>query len=96
MRLFVFVPLRAKAGSERGVEQALLRVAAASRTEPGCREIRAFRAQGNNRLFYVHSTWEDEAAFDRHAELPHTVAFIAEVSPLLEHSVKAIRTRLLG
>jgi len=95
MRLYVFAPLTAKAGCERGVEEALLRVAAASRAEPGCREIRAFRAQ-DDRLFYVHSAWEDEAAFDRHAGLPHTVAFIAEVSPLLEHPVKAVRTRLLG
>jgi quinol monooxygenase YgiN len=96
MRLYVFVPLLTKPGCEGRVEQALLKVTAASRTETGCRDIHAYRDAGNGRLFYVHSIWEDEADFERHADLPHTVAFIADVSPLLEHPVKAARTRLLG
>ena len=94
--IYVFVQFLAKAGCERGVEQALLSVLDASRDEPGCRAIHAFRAVHSDRLFYVHSIWQDEAAFTRHAARPHTVAFIDEVSVLVDHPVQAIRTRLLG
>jgi quinol monooxygenase YgiN len=94
--LYVFVQLLAKAGCERRVEQALLRVLEASRDEPGCRGIHGFRAVHNDRLFYVQSIWQDEAAFTRHAALPHTVTFLDEVSALVAHPVHAIRTRLLG
>ena len=94
--IYVFVQFLAKASCEGGVEQALLRVLDASRDEPGCRAIDAFRAVHDDRLFYVHSIWQDEAAFARHATLPHTVVFIDEVSVLVEHPVQAIRTRLLG
>jgi quinol monooxygenase YgiN len=46
-------------------------------------------------LFYIHSKWQDEAAFNRHTEMPHTVSFVDEVTPLIDHPVEAIRTQLL-
>lgn len=94
--LFVFVRFVAKPGCDRDVERALLTVVGASRDEPGCRRIHAFRSIPDDREFYIHSIWDDEAAFTRHAALPHTVAFIDEVSGLVEHPVEAVRTRLLG
>ncbi len=65
------------------------------RREAGCLSIHAFRSIREDRLFYVHSIWRDDAAFELHAQLPHTVAFIDEVTPLIDHPVQAIRTQRL-
>ena len=54
-----------------------------------------FKSIRADRLFHIHSTWQDEAAFNRLADLPHTVRFIEEVTPIIEHPVQAIRTRRL-
>ena len=34
--------------------------------------------------------WQDRAAFDRHAELPHTIRFVETVEPLLDHPFKVM------
>ncbi len=78
------------------MERALLKVLEPSRQEPGCLAIQAFRSVGDDRLFYVHSKWQDEGAFDRHAELPHTVMFVDEVSAVIDHEVQAVRTLEIG
>jgi quinol monooxygenase YgiN len=96
MLLYIFARFHANAGCEPGVERALLKTVEASRKEPGCLAIHAFRSVRDDRLFYIHSKWQDEAAFNRHAELPHTVAFVDQVSPLIDHPVQAVRTKLLG
>ena len=44
------------------------------------------RSVRDDRLFYIHSKWQDEAAFNRHAELPHTLVFIDEGSALIDHN----------
>jgi quinol monooxygenase YgiN len=92
---YIFVRFHAKAGCEPGLERALLKVAPPTREEPGCLAYHAFRSIRDDGVFYVHSVWRDEAAFDFHAELPHTVAFINEVAELIDHPVRAVRTELL-
>lgn len=96
MHLYIFVQFHAKAGCESDVERALLEVLGPTREEPGCLAIHAYRPVRDGRLFYVHSKWQDEAAFDRHAELPHTVAFLDEVSALIDHPRQTVRTHLLA
>src|SRR5436190_22323182 len=91
-RLFVFVRLHARAGSEDGVLAALRAVVTASRTEPGCVGIDAFRALSDKRLFFIHSRWRDEAAFEHHAQLPHTRTFIETVDALLDEPRIVTRT----
>ena len=61
------------------VEEALRNVVGPSREEAGCLSIQAFRSARDPRLFYIHSRWADEAAFDHHAGLTHTVRFIERV-----------------
>jgi quinol monooxygenase YgiN len=46
--------------------------------------------------FEVHSEWVDEAAFDLHAELPHTVRFLEAAEGLLTHPVLGLRTQQIG
>jgi len=55
-----------------------------------------FRSSRDPQLFYIHSRWQDEAAFDRHASLPHTARFVARMEPLIDHPFDVARTSQLG
>jgi len=92
MALFVFVRLHSAPGNEDNVMAALTTVAAASRAEAGCVSIHAFRSTRDPQLFFIHSVWQDADAFDRHAALPHTAAFIGEVDALLDEPRQVHRT----
>ena len=96
MQLFIFVRFHACEGREDDVAAAICDVIVPSRTEPGCAAIEAFRATRDKRLFYIHSRWIDEAAFEIHAGFPHTVQFLARVQQLVDHPVEVIRTKPLG
>jgi quinol monooxygenase YgiN len=96
MELFVFARLHARPGDQAAVADALRDVLAASREEPGCVRIHAFRSIRDPRLFYVHSRWKDEAAFEHHAGLPHTVRFLARVEPLIDHPLDVTRAERIG
>lgn len=95
MEQYVFVRLHARAGEETAVEEALREVSGSSRAEPGCLSFHLFRSMRDPRLFYIHSRWVDEAAFQLHAELPHTVRFLKRVDALLDQPREVARTQLL-
>jgi quinol monooxygenase YgiN len=96
MEIFVFARFHARPGSEGALAQALLEVAAPSREEPGCLSLQDFQSVRDPRLFFVHSRWKDEAAFDHHAQLPHTVRFLERVEPLIDHPLDVARTTRIG
>jgi len=96
MELFIFARFHARSGCEMEVAEALQDVLAPSREEPGCLGIHAFRSVRDSRLFYIHSRWKDEAAFDHHAGLPHTVSFVKRVSPLIDHPFDVTRAERLA
>ncbi len=96
MEVFIFARFHARAGNEAAVADALLEVAAASREEPGCVSLQDFQSLRDPQLFYVHSRWKDEAAFENHAQLPHTVRFIERVEPLIDHPLDVARTKRIG
>jgi len=73
MEQYTFVRLHARQGEESAVEEALREVTGPTREEAGCLSFHTFRSMRDRRLFYIHSRWVDEAAFQVHAELPHTV-----------------------
>jgi quinol monooxygenase YgiN len=93
--LFIFARFHARRGNEHAVAAALRDVMAPTRAEPGCLRIDAFRSKRDPRLFYIHSRWRDEAAFDRHADLPHTARFLERVAPLIDHPLDVNRTERL-
>jgi quinol monooxygenase YgiN len=88
----VFVRLHAREGEESEVEEALRDVAGPSRDESGCLSFEVFRSVRDRRLFYIHSRWADEGAFQRHAELEHTVKFLKRVDALLDEARSVTRT----
>ena len=93
MELFIFARFHAREGQQDAVAAALRDVVPPTRAEPGCRAIGAYRSTRDPRLFHIHSRWADEAAFDRHAELPHTVRFLERVQPLIDHPLEIARSR---
>jgi quinol monooxygenase YgiN len=93
---YVFVRLHAREGEDSAVEEALRGVTGPSRAEVGCLSFHTFRWMRDRRLFYIHSRWVDEAAFQAHAELPHTVRFLKRVDALLDQPRDVARTEMIG
>jgi quinol monooxygenase YgiN len=92
---YVFVRLHAREGQESAVEEAMREVTGPSREEDGCLSFHTFRSMRDRRLFFIHSRWVDEAAFQRHAELPHTVRFLERVDALLDQPRDVTRTEMI-
>lgn len=92
MELFVFARFHAREGQETAVATTLREEVGQSRTERGCLAHAAYRSLRDPRLFWIHSRWIDEAAFDVHAGLPHTVRFVARIEPLIDHPLDVTRT----
>ncbi|MGA9565760.1 MAG: putative quinol monooxygenase [Candidatus Korobacteraceae bacterium] len=95
MEIFIFARFQARPGAESEVEAALREVVPPSRAEAGCLSLHVFHCIREPQIFYIHSRWKDEAAFDRHASLPHTVKFIERVEQVLEQRVEAHRCEIL-
>jgi quinol monooxygenase YgiN len=96
MELFVFGRFHVGAGKEKEFAEALREVAVASREEAGCLEIHGYRSIRDARLFYVHSRWKDEEAFEVHARLPHTVKFLERAEELIDHELDVTRAERIG
>jgi quinol monooxygenase YgiN len=94
--LFIFARFHAKKGLQDAVAATIQEVLTPTRQELGCLSIDAFGATQDPRLFYIHSRWKDEAAFDHHAQLPHTVRFVEQVQTLIDHPLEVTRTRPLA
>jgi quinol monooxygenase YgiN len=96
MELFIIARFHAREGLQDDVAEALREVVPPTRAESCCLAIEAFAATRDPRVFYIHSRWMDEAAFERHATLPHTVLFIERVQTLIDHPLEVVRVRPLG
>jgi quinol monooxygenase YgiN len=88
MEIFVFARLHARPGKQGDVQQAMFEVQGPTRKEPGCLSYGGFRSVRDPDEFYIHTRWQDMAAFERHAELSHSVRFVETVEPLLDHPFK--------
>jgi quinol monooxygenase YgiN len=93
---YVFVRLYARAGEENAVEGALRDVMGPSREEEGCLSFHIYRSMRDRRLFYIHSQWTDEAAFQLHAKLAQTLTFLKTVDALLDQPRDVTRTERIG
>jgi quinol monooxygenase YgiN len=91
-----FVRLEPHPGKASEFREELLRVVESSRAEAGCLSMRLFESLHEPFQFAIHSEWRDEAAFELHARLPHTVRFLAAARELLTHPVEGFRGRELA
>ena len=96
MQLFFFARFHVREGCESAAEEALRAVLDPTRAEPECLAIHALRSTQDRRLFLIHSRWRDEAGFELHATLPHTVDFIERMEALLDQPPEFMRTELIG
>jgi quinol monooxygenase YgiN len=96
MELFIFARFRAREGKEADLAALLRNQVPLTRTEPGCIMIDAYRSTRDPRLFFIHSRWTDEAAFEVHAKLRNTNEFIARVETLIDHPLDVTRSHPLG
>jgi quinol monooxygenase YgiN len=93
--LTIFGRFHARPGREAEVAAAIAEVVPPTRAERECLGIGAYRSAGDGALFFIHSRWTNETAFEVHAGLPHTIAFLARVQPLIDHPLDVNRTRPL-
>ena len=96
MELFIFARFHTREGQEDAVAASLREVVQATRGEPGCVAIAAFHSTREPRLFYIHSKWKDEEAFEKHAQLPHTMRFRKRMETLIAHAFEVNRTERIG
>jgi quinol monooxygenase YgiN len=90
MPLYIFARLDPQPGKELQVRDALMRVLEPTRAEPGCLRIHVYASTRGPVVFFIHSEWIDEAAFDAHVELPHTQRAVGR---LLTNPLHAVRTK---
>lgn len=96
MPFYFMVRFEPLLGKEAEFREELLRVNEPSRAEPGCLSIEVFESLREPHVFAVYSVWTDEAAFELHAALPHTLRFLAAAEMLLTHPVQGLRLRRIG
>jgi quinol monooxygenase YgiN len=92
MELCIIARFHAREGQQEAVAAAIADVAGPTKAEPGCLTYGAYRSTRDPQLFFIYSRWIDEAAFNAHAELPHTRRFLARVEPLITHALDVTRT----
>jgi len=92
MELHIIARFHARPGCEGDIEAAIREVSGPTRAEAGCLGYQVFRST-RDPLFFIHSRWKDEEAFELHAALPHTVRFLATVEPLIDHALDVTRAR---
>ena len=85
----------AKEGCEAQLEAAIREAWPPAAAEEGCVSIVWYRAVRDPRLFFVHSVWKDDDAFEFHANTPGIEKFIPLVETLIDHPLDVTRMRPL-
>ena len=93
MAFHFIVRFHTYSGKEAEFRDELLRVVPPSRAEPGCLRIHVFESLREPAEFAIHSEWIDEAAFEQHSQMPHTVRFVEAAGKLLTHPIQGLRSR---
>ena len=96
MSFHVILHFHPKPGMADAFREHVLLVNSPSRQEPGCIRIDVFETVREPVEFAIHSEWVDEAAFELHASLPHTVRFLEPAERLLTHPVQGTRLRQIA
>ena len=97
MSMHFIVRLEPKPGKAAAFREELERIVPQTRAEPGCLSVQVFESLREPAEFAIHSEWVDEAAFELHARLPHTVRLLEAAGELLTHGVHGLRsTRIAG
>jgi quinol monooxygenase YgiN len=96
MEMHFIARFHVRAGAEAAAEAAIAEVSAPTRAEVGCLQYRALRALADPRAFVICSQWRDEAAFDLHAELPHTRRYLETMDGLIDRQTEFVRAEAIA
>jgi quinol monooxygenase YgiN len=96
MEFVIFARFHAREGREDAIAALLREQVAATRTEPGCLAINAYRSVRDPRLFWIRSRWTNEATFEVHAKLPRTDSFVERSEQLIDHPFDVTRTHAIA
>ncbi|KPW24427.1 hypothetical protein ALP58_02866 [Pseudomonas savastanoi] len=81
--LALIAVLKAVAGKESALKEALSALVEPSRSEPGNIEYTLFEARDEHGTFYMRECFKDQAALDAHVATPHYQQFAAASSEWL-------------
>lgn len=85
MTYVVAATWRAREGEEERIHEILEAITPLCRAEPGCRLYRAHRSTEDPRRFFIYEEYDDEAAFQAHAESEHVELYVrGDAVPRLE------------
>lgn len=90
--LTIFARFHVREGMEADAAAALRAQIVFTHNEHGCTAIDAYRSTRDPRLFFIHSCWTDDAAFELHAILPNTNRFIAKMESLADQPLEVTRS----
>ena len=96
MSIHFLVRFEPLTGMETEFREELLRVVEPTRAEIGCLAIHVLESLREPAGFGIHSEWVDEAAFESHLQLPHTLRFLGAAEKLLTHPVQGLRSLEIG
>jgi quinol monooxygenase YgiN len=80
-QITLVVRLKTKEGMGSKLEQAAVKLIPLTRAEPGCIEYNFHASAQDSDLFFFYENWIDQAALDKHAEMP----YLAEFRTILEN-----------
>jgi quinol monooxygenase YgiN len=84
MSLTVVARIKAKAGKENEVREALMALIAPTHAEEGCINYDLHVSTDEPGVFLFHENWTSREALDEHLQKPHLVALAARSDELLE------------
>ena len=96
MELVIFARFHARPGQEQTLAKVLRGQVRPVSCEPGCIGIGVYASTRDERLFFIHSRWVDDAAFEAHATLSSTLHFVETAEGLIDHPFDVSRTRKIG
>jgi len=94
-KFVIFARFHAIEGQEQALLTELKAAVARVGAQPGSTFVEAYSSVRDPRLYWVHSRWIDEEAFDDYAALPATQAFVERTQRLIDHPFDVTRARAL-
>ena len=94
--LTVVARVRAKAGKEAQVREALMALIAPTRAEEGCINYDLHLSTEDPQLFLFHENWTSRAALDEHLQKPHLQELGAKAEELFDGPVEITLWERIG
>lgn len=87
--------VKAKAGEEEAVKEALLSLVGPTRKEPGCLLYNLHQSKSDPTVFMFYELWTSQEALDAHGKTPHMKALGAKLKDRTDKGGGVVRYELL-